>query len=185
MLNVEGRVNGDPARQIPLTDRGRQQAADLGQMVANVPLDVCIHTRFPRTRKTAEIAISGRGIPMVEEPLFDDIDIGELEGRLIDDYRAWKHEHSRSDPFPGGESLDDAARRYVQGFEGLLARPEVSILAVVHEIPIRYALNGAMVSDSLDAPAHEVPNATSYLFDEQGLERAIAGIERLVGKVAA
>ncbi|HEY3105295.1 MAG TPA: histidine phosphatase family protein [Gaiellaceae bacterium] len=185
MLNVEGRVNGDPARQIPLTDRGRQQAADLGQMVANVPLDVCIHTRFPRTRKTAEIAISGRGIPMVEEPLFDDIDIGELEGRLIDDYRAWKHEHSRSDPFPGGESLDDAARRYVQGFEGLLARPEVSILAVVHEIPIRYALNGAMVSDSLDAPAHEVPNATPYLFDEQGLERAIAGIERLVGKVAA
>jgi broad specificity phosphatase PhoE len=185
MLNVERRVNGDPEREIPLTDRGRQQAVDLGQMIANVLLDVCIHTRFPRTRDTAEIAISGREIPLVEEPLFDDIDIGELEGRLIDDYRAWKHEHARSDPFPGGESLDDAARRYVQAFESLLARPEETVLAVVHEIPIRYALNGAVGSDSLDAPAHEVPNAVPYLFDEHGLERAIAGIERLVGRVIA
>jgi broad specificity phosphatase PhoE len=185
MLNVERRVNGDPTRPIPLTDRGRQQARDLGQMIANVPFELCIHTRFPRTRDTAEIAIAGREIRTAEEPLFDDIDLGELEGRLIDEYRAWKHEHSRSDAFPGGESLDDAARRYARGFEGLLARPEAAILAVVHEIPIRYALNGAIGSDSLDGPAHEVPNATPYLFDENGLERAVAGIARLVGRVPA
>jgi len=54
---------------------------------------------------------------------------------------------------------------------------------VTHEIPIRYALNGAAGSDSLDGPAHELANATPYLFDEDGLKRAVAGIERLVGKV--
>jgi broad specificity phosphatase PhoE len=184
-LNIERRINGDPTRDIRLTDRGRQQSTDLGQMVANIPFEVCINTRFPRTAETAQIAISGRGIPTAVEPLFDDVDIGDLEGRLIDDYRAWKHEHSRSDPFPGGESLDDVARRYVRAFEGLLSRSETTMLAVVHEIPIRYALNGAAGSDSLDGPAHEVPNATPYLFDEHGLERAIAGIERLVGRVTA
>jgi hypothetical protein len=58
------------------------------------------------------------------------------------------------------------------------------VLVVCHEIPLRYALNGAIGSDSLDGPAHELVNAVPYLFDEAGLERAAAGIERLVGTLA-
>ena len=56
---------------------------------------------------------------------------------------------------------------------------------VCHEIPIRYALNGAAGSDSLDGPAHEVSNAVPYLFDEGALARAVEGIERIVGRIAA
>ena len=33
---------------------------------------------------------------------------------------------------------------------------------------------------SADGPAHEIGNCIPHLFDEAGLERAIAGIERLV-----
>jgi hypothetical protein len=59
-------------------------------------------------------------------------------------------------------------------------------LLVTHEIPIRYALNGAIGSDTLDAPAHELPNAEPFLFDEDGLQRAAEGIERvLAGTVPA
>ena len=36
-------------------------------------------------------------------------------------------------------------------------------------------------SDQLDGPVHDLVNAVPYLFDEPGLERAVAGIERLVG----
>ena len=46
---------------------------------------------------------------------------------------------------------------------------------------MRYALNGAAGSDSLDGPAHEIANAVPYLFDEEGLDRAARGIERLAG----
>jgi broad specificity phosphatase PhoE len=176
-LNVEGRVNGDPAVPVPLTDEGRADAARLGTELANVPIDLCVHTRFMRTRETARGALAGRAVPVVEEPLLDDIDVGELEGDTIEQYRAWKHEHARSDPFPGGESLDDAARRYVEAFERLLARTECTILVVCHEIPIRYALNGAAGSSDLDSPAHTVPNATPYLFDETTLARAANGVE--------
>ena len=56
----------------------------------------------------------------------------------------------------------------------------VTILAVCHEIPIRYALNAAAGSDRLDGPEHRIPNATPYLFDESALERAAEGIERLL-----
>jgi hypothetical protein len=46
---------------------------------------------------------------------------------------------------------------------------------------VRYALNAAAGSDELDGPVHELRNATPYLFAEEALHRAVAGIERLVG----
>jgi broad specificity phosphatase PhoE len=177
-LNVEGRVNGDPNVSVPLTEDGRTEARQLGTQLEDLPIDLCVHTRFARTRETAECILGDREVPFVEEPLLDDIDIGELEGDTIEAYRAWKHEHTRSDSFPGGESLDDAARRYAEAFERLLARAENTILVVCHEIPIRYALNGAASSSDLDGPAHKIPNATPYLFDEIALGRAATGIER-------
>jgi hypothetical protein len=54
------------------------------------------------------------------------------------------------------------------------------MLAITHEIPIRYALNGAGGSDSLDGPAHEIENAVAYLFDDEALARAADGIETIV-----
>jgi broad specificity phosphatase PhoE len=185
VLNLEHRVNGDPTKEVDLTERGRFEAAQLGQQLAGLHLDLCLHSRFPRTARTAEIALAGREIPLQVEPLFDDIDIGELEGARIEDYRAWKHGHARSEAFPGGESLDDAARRYAEGFRGLLEGAHAAVLVLTHEIPIRYALNAAAGSDTLDGPAHELPNAAPYLFDEDGLQRAAAGIDRLVGTVPA
>ena len=177
-LNVERRINGDPSVDVPLTDEGREEARQLGIQVANVPLDLCVHTRFGRTLDTAAIALAGRDVPTTVEPLLDDIDVGELEGRSIEDYRAWKRAHSRADPCPGGESLDDAARRYARGFRAVLALPAERVLVVCHEIPLRYALNAAGGSDDLDGPVHQLRNATPYLFDEAALHRAVAGIER-------
>jgi broad specificity phosphatase PhoE len=124
-------------------------------------------------------------VPLVVEPLFDDIDIGELEGEKIETYREWKHGHTRDVPFPGGESLDDAARRYAEAFRRLVGSPWRSVLVVCHEIPIRYALNASAGSASLDGPAHEIANAVPYLFDESALERAVQGIGRLVGSKIA
>jgi broad specificity phosphatase PhoE len=178
-LNVEGRINGDPAVPAPLTEDGRKAAERLGAQLAPLELDLCVHTRFPRTRETAEIALRGREVPFVEEPLLDDIDVGDLEGDTLDGYRAWKHEHSRSDPFPGGESLDDAARRYAEAFRRLVdVRSEQSVLVVCHEIPLRYALNAAAASSDLDGPIHLIPNATPYLFDEAALRRAAEDLSR-------
>jgi len=178
-LNFENRVNGDPSVPVRLTDKGREESRLLGQQIAHIPIELCLHTRFPRTRETAEIALAGRDIPLEEDAALDDIYLGELEGKTLDEYRAWKREHTRHDRFPGGESLDDAARRYASAFEQVLKRPESSILVVTHEIPLRYAINAAAGSDDLDGPAHQLANATPYLFDENALTRAIGEIRRL------
>jgi broad specificity phosphatase PhoE len=178
-LNLEHRINGDPTVAVPLTDEGREQARRLGAQLANVPLDLALHTRFPRTRETAEVALGGRDVPLDVAPLLDDIDVGDLEGETVDEYRAWKRVHTRADAFPGGESLDDAARRYAEAFRRLAARAEPTIFVVCHEIPIRYALNAAGGSDELDAPFHDIRNATPYLFDAAALAAAAERIEAL------
>ena len=177
-LNVMQQVNGDPAVPVRLTAQGEAESSRLGVELTAVSLDLCVHTRFGRTRQTAEIALAGRDVPLEVEPLLDDIDVGDLEGQTIADYRTWKRAHTRHDAFPGGESLDDAALRYAHAYERLLARPERRILVVCHEIPIRYAANAASGSDELDGPVHDVANCVPYLFDEDGLERAAAGILR-------
>jgi len=180
VLNIERRINGDPSVDVPLSEQGELQAHKLGVEIANIGFDLCVHTRFERTRQTAEIALAGRDVPLTDEPLLDDVDVGDFEGEKLETYRAWKHSHAREVPFPGGESLDDAALRYARAFRNLLALPHDTVLVVTHEIPIRYALNGASGSDSLDGPAHEVENAVPYLFDDEALARAADGIETIL-----
>jgi broad specificity phosphatase PhoE len=172
VLNERSLVNGDPSVPAPLSEHGREEAAVLGLQVRELPLDLCVHTQFGRTVETAEIALGERELRTVVEPLLDDIDVGELEGQTIDEYRAWKRAHTRADRFPGGESLDEAALRYGRGFRALLERDTSTCLVVCHEIPIRYALNAAAGSDDLDGPVHDIPNATPILFDEAALDRA-------------
>ena len=178
-LNVERRINGDPTVEVALSERGEQESRLLGEELEHVPIGLCVHTRFGRTLQTARLALGDRNVPFEIDADLDDIDVGELEGQTIKEYRAWKRAHERSDPFPGGESLDDAARRYARAFRRLAARSDRVTLVVAHEIAVRYAVNAAAGSDGLDAPTHDIRNAAPYLFDEQALERAAKRIAEL------
>ncbi len=180
-FNVDHVINGDPALDRGLSPRGVEEARSLGAQLAAAAIDLCVVSRFPRAHETARLALGDRAdrIPTEVDPDLDDVRIGDLEGQTIDDYHAWKSAHSRTDPFPGGESLADSARRYADAFERLLARSEPTVLCVCHEIPVRYAVNAAAGSDDLDYPLHLVANATPYVFDADGLARAVARIREL------
>jgi broad specificity phosphatase PhoE len=186
-FNVEGRINGDPARLVPLSARGREESTQLARHIAHIRIDVCVHTRFPRTLETAQIGLGARAgqVRLVCEALLDDIDAGDLEGQPMRELGAWIEAHGPDDAFPGGESLHDAARRFAKGLRSVAARPERVVLAVCHELPIRFALNAASGSAHLDRPEHQVANATPYLFEQATLELAAMGIERLVGPGAS
>jgi broad specificity phosphatase PhoE len=179
LLNVAGLVNADPARDRGLSPLGEDEARELGRQVAGVDIELVVTSRFPRTQQTAALALGSREVTKLEVPDLDDVRVGELEGKTIADYRAWKRDRRRSEPFPGGESLDDAAARYADAYRLLLERPERVVLVVCHEIPVRYAINAAAGSDQLDRPVHDVRNAVPYLFDEHRLRAAADGIARL------
>jgi broad specificity phosphatase PhoE len=174
LFNVDRVVNADPALDRGLSPLGIEEAGKLHGQLAGVSIDLCVVSEFPRAQQTARLALEGRGdIPFEVDAELNDIRIGELEGRTLDEYRHWKQSHTHADPFPGGESLDDAARRYAAAYGRLLQRDEDTILCVCHEIPLRYAINAAGGSADLDWPVHGVANATPYVFDAAGLERAV------------
>jgi broad specificity phosphatase PhoE len=185
LFNVDGVVNGDPARDRGLSAQGETEAHTLARQLSGMRIDLCVTSRFPRAQQTARLALGARAdfVPHEVDSDFDDVRIGELEGRTLEDYRAWKHEHAHSDRFPGGESLDDAARRYADAYERLLARGASVILCVCHEIPVRYAVNAAAGSRDLDAPVHDIANATPYLFEPDVLAAVVAHLREVASAV--
>jgi broad specificity phosphatase PhoE len=181
ILNVAGVINGDPARDPGLSEQGIEQATQLAGQIAHLPIDLAAVSPFPRAVQTADIALGGRVVPRQIDADLGDVRIGDLEGGSLVDYRHSKPHADRDLPFPGGESLNDAARRYAAAFERLCGRGEPTTLVVCHEIPVRYAVNAAGGSSDLDAPLHDVPNATPYLFTEQALREAASRIAELAG----
>ena len=122
LLNVAGLVNADPARDQGLSPLGEEEARDLGRQLAGIDVDLVVTSRFPRTHQTAALALAGREVPRVELPELDDVRVGELEGKTIAEYRAWKRDRPRSGRFPGGESLDEL-RRELSALEDGYRRP--------------------------------------------------------------
>lgn len=132
-------LNGDPLRPCPLTPRGRKQAAEIGAAVAGVPLDLCITTEFERTRSTAAIALDGRAVPTLVEPLLNDPPLGDLEGMAIEEHGRWMNAHDWTEaPGRGGESQLDAVRRYVTGWTRVVERPATCALVVAHAFTISF-----------------------------------------------
>jgi broad specificity phosphatase PhoE len=181
LFNVDKVVNGDPTFDRGLSELGIEEAKRLAGQIAALPLDLVTVSPFPRALQTANIALAGRDVPHIVDEELGDVRIGELEGETLDAYREAPAHKNREERFPGGESLDEAALRYVRAFERLLARDEPVTLVVCHEIPVRYLVNAAGGSDMLDEPLHSVANAAPYLFDEAALRLAVGRIQELAG----
>ena len=176
--SARGLLNGDSSRAVGLTKRGEEEARALGRELADVPLELGVHSGFPRTRATLEIVLAGREVPVVDEPLLADPLAGGFEGLTLDEYRGWAwHAGSGEEAPGGGESRLGVVQRYVTGYRGLLARPERTILAVVHALPIAYLLlarDGEPPRPRVDI---RVEHARPHAFTRDELERSLAVLE--------
>jgi broad specificity phosphatase PhoE len=176
--NAANMLNSDPSEPVALTARGRMQARALGAQLANLHVDRAVGTRLLRTQETIDIALTGRQVPTLIEPGFDEIHAGDLEGARIDAYRYWRDHHTLGDRMPHGESIDDALRRYAGALWRLLARKETVTLVVIHELALRYITAAARTGSS---PWNRTafPNAVPYLFDEPAVRHAAGSLTAL------
>jgi broad specificity phosphatase PhoE len=139
--SAKGIVNGDPYRYVPLSRKGRQEAKRLGEELRDQPIDLCVTSRFPRTRETADIALKGRPVPRLVLPEFDDVKMGDFEGQPVEAVRAWQKVYGPAEPLPGGgESRVDSISRFCAGYRILLGREEPAILLVSHGLPVTAVL---------------------------------------------
>lgn len=179
--SVRGLLNGDPAVACGLTDVGLEQAGRLGGELAGVEIDLCVTSEFERTRLTAGVALSGRGVPSMVVPGFNDPRYGRYEGAALDEYRTWAASASSSEPAPGGgESRRAIVERYARAFRDLAFRPEATILLVAHSLPIGVALGAARGSPPRPRTAL-VEYATPHEFDREALERSVEVLAAWLG----
>jgi probable phosphoglycerate mutase len=156
-------------RDVPLNERGREQARALAAAAANAAGDGGIAALWTshllRARETAEIAGTVLGLePRVDERLAESRR-GSWEGRVVDDiereepeaWAAWRRAGAEF-RFPGGESLTEHLRRTEAAIDEIAAGP-LPALVVCHGGTIRCAF--ARVSPGGLDSYHEldVPNA--------------------------
>jgi probable phosphoglycerate mutase len=143
--SARGLLNGDPSRRCPLTPTGRRQARRLGELLRNERVDLCATSAFERTAETAELAFIGRAIPRLVVAELNDHPAGAFEGKGIAEYLVWAHASPSTEPIPGTtEARVDVLRRFVGGYRLLLERPEPTIVAILHSLPIAYLLSGPL-----------------------------------------
>ncbi len=182
-FNDAGLVNGDPQIAVHLDEVGRAQCRALRERFRGRRYDLGIRTRFPRTGESLAIMLAGRDVPIAVYPELDDVRLGVFESGPVEEYRAWRRGHRPDEPPPGeGESRMNALYRYVRGYERMLAEDDAAhILAVLHDVPIRFMLNGVASADPLDGPVRAVANAEPHVLDEHELERGLAAMRDRLG----
>ncbi len=177
--NVESRVNGDPSVPVSLTERGRAEARALAPVLGPIAWGSAWHTRFPRTRETLALILpDGVPVPQVIAEL-DDIDVGELEGHTIQEWRAWRKGRGIEEAPPGGESRVHVLMRYARGFDRLATEAALPAIVVCHDQAIRYLENVLIGDDPLFGQVQAIPNATPYSYRrEDMLLAAVRLVER-------
>ena len=169
--NADDRISSTPPGE-GLSDLGVEEALALRETLAYEPIGLGVATRLARAQETLELALGGRDVPRLVLPELDEIGFGSFEGGALADYRTWAWSNEPDALCPGGgESRVAVAERLAAALDVLLARPEETVLAVSHALPIRYVLDAA---DGLFPAARiaHVPHATPLALDAEAVERA-------------
>jgi broad specificity phosphatase PhoE len=173
-----GLLNGDPRVAVDLTEGGREQARALGRALADTDVDLCVTTEFARTIETADVAFADRELPRLVVPELNDHPAGDYEGRLLTDYLEWAHAAGPTDLIPGtNQSRASVVARFARGFARLRERPEATIVAILHSLPIVYILDAAAGTE----PASRLgllPYADPHELTAAEVELGIARLER-------
>ena len=177
IYNERRLLNGDPSVDVRLSDAGMAQVARLHSRVAELPIDLGVRTRFPRTAVTLDILLAGRDVPRAICPDLDDVRLGEFEGADVEAYRAFRRDGGEDARPEGGESRLDVLARYVRGFRRLLAVRARTPLVVTHDIPIRFVLNALEDADPLEGPVTAIENGVLYDLPATDLTLAVDRME--------
>lgn len=146
--NRQGRWQGQA--DVPLNDRGRQQARQVAEKLAQVALDAIYTSDLIRASEVARIIAQAKGdrVPIVLEPRLREIHQGEWQGLRVQEIQSRYAEafrQRRIDPLmvaaPGGETALQVRQRALHAVRDLLrAYPDGNVALVSHGFTIAVLL---------------------------------------------
>ena len=154
LTSMTGPVLAGRTPGVHLDERGREQAADLAQRLASVPLTACVSSPLDRCQETAGAIVAGRdGLGVRTEERLIECGYGDWTGQRLDKLAKeplWKvvqaHPSAARFPGPEGEAMADMQRRAVAAIRHWNAElgPGATYVACSHGDVIK-----AIVADAL------------------------------------
>jgi broad specificity phosphatase PhoE len=126
----------------PLSEAGVRQAAAQADALGKAGLVAIYASTLRRARETAEMVGHRCGLPVTYTDALREVHVGVIDGKSIDDpdnYQVYREvvahwQEGRTEMgFPGGETLDDVARRF-RGFIAGLESQDGPVLMVGHGV---------------------------------------------------
>jgi broad specificity phosphatase PhoE len=139
--NVQKRFQGHSDR--PLTERGREQAHALADLVGSEKIDAVYTSPLRRARETAEIVAARAGLEAVALPELREVDTGswsglsraDVEVRFPEGFARWR---SGGSGWEDGESYEEMAERVIGALRKIAEHhPDGRVLVISHGGPIR------------------------------------------------
>lgn len=136
--NAEKRYQGQT--DVPLNETGQQQAAALGQRLAEEEIHAIYASDLQRAWETATVVAEPHGLPAHSEPRLREIDFGvwdglthaEIEQRYPQALAAWRANPLSVAP-PEGENMGQVATRVRAALEDIAsAHQEQTVLLAAH-----------------------------------------------------
>ncbi len=120
---------------VHLNEKGLAQSAQLVEYLGEQPIAAIYSSPLVRCVETARPLATARGLPVVEEPAFLEVDYGDWQGadlRELAKLPEWrKVQHTPSTfRFPNGETLREVQSRAVSGIEALRSQHPNAVVAV-------------------------------------------------------
>ena len=114
--NAAGIVSSDPTNHT-LTEKGREQTRTSARILKQSGIDLIYVSPLLRTKETAEIVARELGVEqskIITDDRLRELDFGELSGKPFASFLAYREAQAPhcTEPFPGGESYNDAKRRF-------------------------------------------------------------------------
>ncbi|MGD8927034.1 MAG: histidine phosphatase family protein [Thioalkalispiraceae bacterium] len=134
--NVLGLCNDVPERNVYLTDLGKQQARLVADKIRNRAIEAIIVSELPRTRQTAEIINQDHHVPIITQPLLNDIRTG-MDGRPVIEYFSRIEQDPLHTTINNGESLLEHKQRVMKYFDWLKTQKFNYLLTIAHEETLR------------------------------------------------
>jgi broad specificity phosphatase PhoE len=140
----------------PLTERGRAQARELAERLADIGLDAVYSSDLARARDTAAAVARAQGLEVTTVPELREVNVGSWEGltreeaeqRFPDGFRRWLGGGTGWDD---GETYGEMSARVVAAVEAIGRRHEGGrALVVAHGGPIR-AIHAAALGIQVEA----------------------------------
>jgi probable phosphoglycerate mutase len=134
--NVLGLCNDDPGSNVYLTEVGKQQARQAADKIRNEPIEAIIVSELPRTRQTAEIINQDHHVPIITQPVLNDIRTG-MDGKPVSEYFAQIEHDPLHTAIDNGESLLEHKQRVLEYLDWLKTQRFNTLLTIAHEETLR------------------------------------------------